>query len=76
MSVKINYKSSSAKKKITNSILFVDEKYNITKIKKYISSPEYSFLADLIKTKDLKKSIITFDINSKRKIVLISIKKK
>ena len=36
---------------------------------------EYSFVKDLLKTKDLKKQILSFDINSKRKIVLISLKK-
>ena len=75
MSVKINYSNSSSKKNSSNLILFSDENYNISGLKNYISSSEYSFIADLIKTKDLKKKILSFDVSSKRKIVLISLKK-
>ena len=75
MSVKIVYKSSQSKKNLSNLVLFVDEKFNISNLKKYISSKEYSIMSDLFKAKDLKKKILTFDINSKRKIILISLKK-
>ena len=75
MSVKINYKSSYPKKISSNLIIFTDEKFNNTGLKKYVLNTEYLFISDLIKTKDLKKKIISFDINSKRKIILISIKK-
>jgi leucyl aminopeptidase len=74
MSVQINYKSAYKKNSI-NSILFVDEKYSISNLKKFISNSEYSFVLDLLKTRDLKKKIISFDINSKRKIILVSLKK-
>ena len=74
MSVQINYKSAY-KKNSTNSVLFVDEKYSISNLKKFVSNSEYSFVLDLLKTRDLKKKIISFDINSKRKIILVSIKK-
>ncbi len=75
MTVKINYKSSYPKKISSNLIIFTDEKFNNTGLKKYVLNTEYLFISDLIKTKDLKKKIISFDINSKRKIILISIKK-
>ena len=74
MSVQINYKSAYKKNSI-NSVLFVDEKYSISALKKFISNSEYSFVLDLLKTRDLKKKITSFDINSKRKIILVSIKK-
>ena len=74
MSVQINYKSDYKKNSI-NSVLFVDEKYSISNLKKFISNSEYSFVLDLLKTRDLKKKIISFDINSKRKIILVSLKK-
>jgi len=74
MSVQINYKSAYNKNSI-NSVLFVDEKYSISALKKFISNSEYSFVLDLLKTRDLKKKIISFDINSKRKIILVSFKK-
>ena len=69
MSVIINYKTSSVKKKLSNLILFIDEKFNISSLKKHLSNSEYSFISDLIKTKDLSKKILTFDVNSKRKII-------
>ncbi len=75
MSIAINYKNSLSSKNFSNLILFIDEKFNISTLKKHISSSEFSLILDLIKTKDLKKKILTFDINSKRKIILISLKK-
>ena len=74
MSVSINYKNSLNKKNGHNLVLFVDEKFNISKLKKHISSSEYSFIADLLKSTDLKKKIVIFEISSKKKIILISIK--
>ena len=76
MPIAINYKSSSNKKNSSNLVLFVDEKFNISGLKKYILRSEYSFVSDLLKTKDLKKKIINFDVNSKKKIILVSLKKK
>ena len=75
MSVKINYKSISSKQNSSNLVLFVDEKYNISDIKKYISSSEFSFVLDLLKNKDLKREILKFDLSSKKKIILVSLKK-
>ena len=75
MRVKINYKNKLNKKNWGNLILFTDEKYNISPLKKHISSTEYSYISDLIKTRDLKKKILSFDLNSKRKIILVSINK-
>ena len=37
----------------------MDEKFNIPTLKKYISNSEYKYISDLIKTKDLKKRIIS-----------------
>ena len=75
MPIQINYKSSSPKKSSNNLILFVDEKFNIIPIKKDISSPEFSYINELLKTSDLSKNLLIFELNSKRKIILISIKK-
>ena len=74
MTVQINYKSS-LKKSSSNLILFVDEKFNISTLKKHISTSEFSYIADLLKTSDLKKDLLVFEINSKKKIYLVSIKK-
>ena len=75
MSIQINYKKISIKKSISNTILFVDEKFNISHLKKHISSSDYSFISDLLKTKNLEKNIVSFEISSKKRIVLISLKK-
>ena len=40
MSVKINYKSNSVKKNSENLVLFVDDKINISPLKKQISNVE------------------------------------
>ena len=74
MSIKINYSNKSTDKLLVNTVLFVDEKFKINHIKKYISTNEFSFIQDLLKTSDLKKKILVFEINSKKKISLISIK--
>ena len=75
MTVKINYKSSSSKHNLNNLILFVDEKFNISRLKKYISNSEFLYISDILKTSDLKKDLHVFKINSKRTIFLASIKK-
>ena len=74
MSIKINYSNKSTDKLLVNTVLFVDEKFKINHLKKYISANEFSFIQDLLKTSDLKKKILVFEINSKKKISLISIK--
>jgi leucyl aminopeptidase len=75
MSVKINYSNKSAKELSTNTVLFVDEKFNTKNIVKYVSNSEISYINDLLKTSDIKKNILVFELNSKKKIILISIKK-
>ena len=75
MNIKINFKSQVFNKSSGNLILFTDEKFNISYLKKHISSSEYIYILDILKTKDLKKKIITFEINSRKKIILVSLKK-
>ena len=75
MSIQINYNSSSLKSSSGNLILFVDENFNISALKKYISKNEFSYISELLKTSDLKKDLLLFEINSQKTIFLISIKK-
>ncbi len=74
MSIQIIYKKKLPRKSNGNLILFIDEKFDISTLKKYILSSEHSFVSDLIKNRDTDKEILVFDISSKRKIVLVSIK--
>ena len=41
MTVQINYKANSLNKTSSNYVLFVDEKFNISALKKYISNSEF-----------------------------------
>jgi leucyl aminopeptidase len=75
MPIKINYSNKLISKFSTNLVLFTDEKFSSNGLKKYLSNSEFSYIGDLLKTSDLKKSMLVFEVNSKKKIVLISIKK-
>ena len=75
MNIKINFKKQVLSKSNANLILFADEKFNITGLKKHISNSEYSYISDILKKKRHKKKIVTFDISSKKKIILVSFKK-
>ncbi len=75
MAVQINYKTNSSKTASSNVVLFVDEKFNISGLKKHISNSEFSYISDLLKNSDLKKDLLVFKINSKKTIFLASIKK-
>ena len=75
MSIKINYSKKILGKSLGNLVLFVDDKFNANTFKKYISNSEFSYINDLLKTNDLKKNLFIFEVNSKKNIFLISIKK-
>ena len=75
MSIKLNYSKKISSKPTSNIVLFCDEKYSINGLKKYLSNNEFSYINDLLKKFDLKKNLFVFEVNSKKKIVLISIKK-
>ena len=74
MPVKISYSKKIFNKSSSNLILFSNEKFNISGLRKTLSSSEFSYIQDLLKTSDLKKNILVFEVHSKKKIVLISIK--
>ena len=75
MTVQINYKNKGLKNIANNLVLFVDENFNINALKKHISTEEFSYIYDLLKNSDLKKDLLFFEINSKKTIFLVSIKK-
>ena len=75
MSIKINYKNNTSKNPSNNLVLFVDEKFNINPLKKHLSNFEFSYINDLLKTSDLNKNLFVFELSSKKKIVLVYIKK-
>jgi leucyl aminopeptidase len=75
MSIKINYIKKNIGKYSGNLALFSDEKFNINNLKKHLSNSEFSYISDLLKISDLKKKLLVFEVNSKKKIVIISLKK-
>jgi leucyl aminopeptidase len=75
MTVQINYKNANLKTNSANLVLFVNDNFNINGLKKIISEAEFSYISDLLKSSDLKKNLLFFEINSKKTIFLVSIKK-
>ena len=75
MSIKINYSNKIISKPSINQVMFVEENFSISGIKKHLSNTEFSYINDLLKKSDLKKNLLFFEINSKKTIFLVSIKK-
>ena len=75
MALKINYLKTENKQP-SNIVLFSDEKFKISSLERYIDKNEISYISDLLKTSDLKKNLLVFELNSKKKIVLVSVKDK
>ncbi len=75
MTVKINFKNNTSKKTSTNLVLFVNENFKTDSLKKYISKFELNYISDILKTSDLNKNLFVFELSSKKKIILVSVKK-
>ena len=73
--LKLSFNPNDSAKKSSNIVLFVDEKFDITKLKKELLISEYNFLSDLLKSSNKKKKILTFRLNSKKNFFLVSINK-
>ena len=76
MTININYKKNNTNKISSNLVLFSNDKFDTKGFNRFLSKSEFSYVNDLLKTSDLKKNMFVFEVNSKKKIVLISIKKK
>jgi len=74
MTVQIYYNNKDFKKTNSNLVLFAGNKFNIEDLKKTISKEEFLYISDLLKTSDLKKDILSFKVNSKKTIFLVSAK--
>ena len=72
MTVKISHQKKTFNKSSSNLVLFSNDKFNISNLKNIFPIQSIHIL-DLLKSSDLKKKLITFELNSK-KIILISIK--
>ena len=67
MNVIINFKKQVSSESNANLILFADEKFNITGLKKHIPHSEYSYISDLLNKKDSKKKNCNFWYKFKKK---------
>jgi leucyl aminopeptidase len=74
MSIKISYSKQSTGKSSSNLVLFSNDKFSTSGLKKYLSNQELIYINDILKTSDVKKNLLVFELSSKKKIVLISIK--
>ena len=75
MSINISYSKKQVNNTSSNLILFTNEKFYLGDLKKSLINSEFLYVEDLLKSSDLKKSLLVFEVNSKKKIILISIKK-
>jgi leucyl aminopeptidase len=74
MSIKINYSNYSKDKTANAYTLFTKENFNTKYIVTFFSNSEITYIQNILKKRDLKKNILSFDLNSKTKIILIDIK--
>ena len=58
MTIKIDYLSKANDKITANTVLFVDDKYNINNIQKHVTNSDFDYIKDLLKNSDLKKNIL------------------
>ena len=69
MSVQIIYNKKLSLKNAINKVLFIDDKYKILRLKSFLTTKEYNYVSDLIKSKNYKNKFLSFDINSRVKII-------
>ena len=67
MSIKINYSNKVTSKSPANLVLFADEKFSSNSLKKHLPNSDFFYINDLLKTRDLKKNLLVFEVNSKKK---------
>ena len=74
MSIEISYSKKTISRTSANLILFTNDKFNTTNLKSHLSGPDFAYINDILKTSDLKKNLFVFEVSSKKKIILVSIK--
>ena len=76
MIIKDNFSKLTNISKLSGCIaFFTNEKSEISHLKKYLNSSDYKNLTVLLKNKNKKKGLLSFDLNPNQKIILISLKK-
>jgi hypothetical protein len=76
MSVQVVYKNKAKSSNSGTIALFTEDKFQIKNIRSFLSKNETSFVEKILKNKkNTKESIISFNINEKTTLILISLKK-
>ena len=73
MSIKVNFQKK-LKNNSSNLVLFSNEKFNVKNLKNYLTTQEFSYISDLLKNADTKKNLLVYELSSKKKFILVSIK--
>ena len=76
MHVHINYKKTLKIEANSSYIIFADENFNVNSFKNTVTKSEFSFISELLKNSDRKKNFLDFQVSSKKKIILVSVKEK
>ena len=74
MSIEISYSKKTTSSASANLILFTNDKFDTSNLKRYLSGSDFAYINDILKTSDLKKNLFIFEVSSKKKIILVSIK--
>ena len=75
MTTKITYLKKASSRSQSSLVLFIDEKININNLKDHLSVNEFKYVKEISKSGETKKNIFIYEINSKRKIILVKNKK-
>ena len=76
MSVQVVYKNKAKSGNLGVIVLFADEKFRIKNTNGFLSKNEISYIEKTLKNKkNTKENIVSFNINEKTTVILISLKK-
>ena len=75
MIIKINYKKSINNKSLSNYAVFTNDNYNIHDLKSFFTTSEIISIKEILKNSDLSKNIISLNLNSKKSIIILNLKK-
>ena len=75
MKIKVNF-NKSKNQQILDYAVFLNDYYNLQHLKTFFTITEINLIKEIIKTSNLKKNIISLNLNSKKKIYLVKVEKK
>jgi len=73
MTIKIEYKKKIDFTNVPLLVLFVTDNFKLKNIERLFNNTELEYIKDIIKKTNTQKNIISFNLNSKRKIILANI---